>query len=177
MNLMSLWIFIENIKIMSKIEDCTKNISLKNFFIKDDESSKISIIVQENGQFKVINKTSENINFLAIDGCMYSSSDASRCDCAVFDDNVFCFIELKTCKIKSRNVNRAKADKQLKETIIKFKNENLIGDRKMEAYTCITCKKDELFTTITNVSNKSKQVEFLDELDTELYYECKKEFQ
>lgn len=109
---------------MSKITDCTQSLSKNYFFIRDDKQNKPSYIEFDNGQFEVINHTQKEIFFLQIDDCLYGSQDATRCDCAIYNDDVFCFIELKICKLNNQN-------------------------------------------TI---------VEFEDELNTSLFYKCKKEF-
>lgn len=162
---------------MSKtFEDCIQKVEKQNFFIKDDTSDHPAYLVDTNGQFEIISSTQKEINFLAIDDCLYDSSDDSRCDCAVFDESVFCFIELKVCKIKNQKVNRKKADKQLKETILNFKDENIIKGKTLEAYSCLNCEKEEGLVRITNASCKDTILEFEEEYNTNLHYSCTKEF-
>ena len=68
---------------------CLKVVDNKFFEILDNEIGKPSYIVEKNGQFKVINKEQKKIGFLAVDECLFDSSDGSRSDCIVFDDEVF----------------------------------------------------------------------------------------
>lgn len=161
---------------MKNLEHCTQNISETHFFIQDDIENKPAYIKEKQGQFEVINDTKKNIQFLQIDDCIYTSKDTSRCDCAVYDDKVFCFIELKTCKISNQKANRKKADAQLKFTIEQFKKEGILKDKTLEAFACITCNHDGKLTRITNARNQNAMLEFEDELDTSLHYECKKRF-
>jgi len=87
------------------------------------------------------------------------SSDGSWADCAIFDEEVFCFIELKDCKNKNIPTNRRKAKEQLIATI-EFFRENINIKQKLEAYICITCS----------------TLEFEEFFDTQLFYRCKKLF-
>ena len=162
---------------LNNIDDCLEVELSEHFFIQDNDDKNPAFINYDFGQFEVINKIHKDIHFLKIDDCIYKSNDSSRCDCAVFDDKVFCFIELKTCKIKSQKYNRVKADKQLKQTIMKFKNEDIVNGKKLEAYACLTCKTiDEKLTRITNAYSQDVIFEFEEDLDVELQYECIKEF-
>ena len=161
---------------MLDLENCTNNISDTHFLIQDDIENQPAYIKYDQGQFEVKNNTKKDIGFLQIDDCIYTSKDKSRCDCAVYDDKVFCFIELKTCKILSQKANRKKADAQLRFTIEQFRSDGIIHDQTLEAYACLTCNYDGKFTKITNARNQNTIVEFEDELNTRLYYECKKEF-
>lgn len=161
---------------VNKLKECTESTLNKSFFIIDDIDNQPAYIIKEKGQFEVINNTKENLNFLKIDDCIYSSADKTRCDCAVFDDSVFCFIELKHCKIRNQKENRKKADIQLKETIISFKSEDVIQGKELEAYACLTCIIDGMVSRITNAYSKDTILEFEEELDTKLDYKCKKEF-
>ncbi len=158
------------------IKECQEVISHSNFFIQDDIKNKPAYIKYDNGQFKIINKKQKDINFLKIDDCIYTSKDDTRCDCAIFDDKVFCFIELKTCKINNQNTNRKKADNQLKKTIINLKSERIVQGKALEAYACLTCEIDNKLTRITNAYCQDTIFSFEEELNTYLQYECKKEF-
>ncbi|MEA3352319.1 MAG: hypothetical protein U9Q33_00685 [Campylobacterota bacterium] len=162
---------------MSKtFDDCIEKITKEKFFIKDDIPNHPAYIVNEKGQFEVINNTQKEIGFLVIDDCVYDSSDESRCDCAIFDESKFCFIELKVCKIKKQKFNRKKADEQLKETIINFKEMDITKGKTLEAYSCLNCEHEEGFVRITNASSQDTILEFEEEYNTNLHYTCTKEF-
>ena len=158
-------------------KDCLHNISKKEFFIIDDENQKPSKIVDSNGQFKVINNIDNNLTFLQIDDCVYKSKDDSRCDCAIYSHSIFSFIELKTCKKKNSKPNRRKAEKQLEETIVKFKNHYLLEGKKLEAYVCLTCHSDGKLIHISSTANQDKILEFEEDYNTKLEYICNKKFE
>ena len=155
---------------------CLKVVNNKFFEIIDNEVGKPSYIIEKNGQFKVINKEQKKIGFLAVDECLFASSDGSRSDCIVFDDDVLCFIELKHCKNKNIRQNRKKAKEQLKKTITFF-TENIDFSHQKEAYICVTCSSiKENFTMTPRASNFEAQLEFEEDFETKLFYVCEKEF-
>jgi len=158
-------------------EICLHNISKKEFFLLDDENQKPTKVVDSNGQFRVVNNSSNSLSFLQIDDCIYRSGDESRCDCTIFNSDTFCFIELKTCKNKNKKPNRRKAENQLEETIVKFKNHYLLEDKRLEAYVCLTCNRDEKLIHIPSTANQDKIFEFEEEYNTKLEYLCNKEFE
>ncbi|SFV58371.1 hypothetical protein MNB_SV-12-627 [hydrothermal vent metagenome] len=156
---------------------CLQFITKKVFEIFDHEEDKKCYILEENGQFKVLNSNQKEIGFIAVDECLFDSSDGSRSDCIVFDDEVLCFIELKHCKNKNISRNRQKAKSQLIATIEFFK-EKIDIKQKLEAYICITCSSDEDKITMTpRANNEQAQLEFEEFFDTQLFYKCEKEFQ
>ncbi len=77
--------------------------------------------------FQIHNPKGKSVHVLCIDNCLkYQSEDdknpEKRCDCVVFDDVYFCFIELKL-NVSSRDqvtYNANKARKQLGRTIQYF---------------------------------------------------------
>lgn len=144
----------------------------KDFEILDDRRC---YIVETNGQFQVINPIEKTIGFLAVDNCLFDSSQASRADCIIFDEKVICFIELKHCKKKNISKSRQKANKQLKAIIQWFQSHIQISNR-YEAYICITCTQDDGITMIPKADNIEMQLEFEEEYNTALFYKCHKEF-
>jgi hypothetical protein len=157
-------------------KECLHKIRKKDFEIFDHEEDKKCYIIEENGQFKVLNANEKEIGFLAVDECLFDSSDGSRADCIIFDDEVLCFIELKHCKNKNIPRNRQKAKKQL-VAIIEFFQDNITLNKKLEAYICVTCSSEDGAITMTpRANNKQAQLEFEEFYDTELFYKCQKEF-
>jgi hypothetical protein len=155
---------------------CLQIIEKEAFEIFDNIEEKKCIIREENGQFKVLNTSKKEIGFIAVDECLFNSSDGSRCDCIIFDDEVFCFIELKSCKNKNISGNRRKAKSQLIATI-EFFQEKIKIDKKLEAYICVTCSRDEGKITMTpRASNGDAQLEFEESYNTQLFYECQRKF-
>lgn len=165
-------------KVFPHLEEkgCLQFITKEAFEIFDHKEEKKCYIVEENGQFKVINSQKKEIGFLAIDECLFDASDGSRADCMVFNEKVACFIELKDCKNKNIPVNRRKAKKQL-VAVIEFFQENIKLDRKLEAYICVTCSsKDGAVTMTPRANNKEAQLEFEEFYNTALFYSCQKKF-
>ena len=164
---------------MKDLEECIQSISYKHFFIQDDIQNQPAYIVATNGQFEVINHTKKDIRFLQIDDCIKFDNDDKKCDCAVYNDDIFCFIEQKSMSSQKPSTiakRRKNAEKQLKYTILNFKENQIVKNKKLEAYVSITCNHDSKLTRITNVRNQNAIVEFEDNYNVNLYYECKKEF-
>jgi|WetSurMetagenome_2_1015567.scaffolds.fasta_scaffold93357_2 hypothetical protein len=73
-----------------------------------------------NSNFTVQNPSAKEIFFLAIDKCIFSDADLlKRCDFALFDDSIFCFIEIKDTQSR-RKTHKDKSFIQLKTTINEF---------------------------------------------------------
>ena len=157
-------------------ENCLEIVNNKYFEILDHEIDKRCYIVSENGQFKVSNSCQKELNFVAIDNCLFDSSDVQRSDCMVFDNKIICFIELKNCKNKNISKNRKKAKSQLISTI-EFFRDNFDLEFELEAYICVTCfREDEGFIMTPRASNSDAQLEFEETLNTKLFYKCNKSF-
>ena len=164
---------------INNFDECLESVEEKHFFIQDGSNQKPAFIVKEKGEFEVINHTSDSINFLKTDSCISDSNDTKRCDCAVFNNDTFCFIELKCIRASKFTTNRKKAETQLEATIDNFKDEDILSNKNLEAYVCLNCKIDENdgFESITQrPRNKDKETHFLFNLNTRLYYATKKEF-
>jgi hypothetical protein len=156
--------------------NCFEKSKLEEFWIEDCKITKKCSIIKENGEFKVKNNTDSHINFLAVDECTYNSNDSKRSDCIIFNDNIFCFIELKICSLNNAKANRKKAEKQLESSIKTFTSK-LSKLNKLEAYVCLNCRdKEDNLTRITKSSSPEKILYFENELNTSLYYKCDKEF-
>ena len=161
-------------KVFPQIEEngCMESLKEKEFEIYDCEEEKRCYITTEYGQFKVINGSEKEITFLAIDKCLFFDSDTfKKCDCVVFDSNTICFVEIKACKFKQRKSNKKTAISQLKSTIEIFRKEFNM-DKKIEAYLCIGMNPQHP----PRASTSDKILEFEEELDTQLFEGCQKEF-
>ena len=151
---------------------CIETLRDKEFEIYDCEEEKRCYIATEYGQFKVINSLKKEITFLAIDKCLFFDSDKfKKCDCVVFDKDTICFVEIKACKFKQRKSNKKTAIGQLKSTIKIFRKEFNI-EKKIEAFLCIGMNPQNPPKTSTS----DKILEFEEELDTQLFDGCQKEF-
>ncbi|WP_294963592.1 hypothetical protein [Sulfurimonas sp.] len=166
-----------SLKVINNFDKCVESVDKKHFFIQDADDQKPAFIVEENGEFEVVNKTNHPVDFLKIDSCVSNSSDNKRCDCAIYNDDIFCFIELKNSKRTNWKSWIKSAEEQLEATIEDFKNEEITKNKTLEAYMCCTCKIDGNFTKISRASNNYEvQTYFIDELNTKLYCDTKKEF-
>lgn len=156
-------------------KECFEIHTEKEFEVFDHEEEKKCYIVSENGQFTVFNPKKKEIGFIAIDECLFSSSDDSRADCAIYDIDTYCLIELKDCKIKNIPVNRRRAKKQLIASL-EFLQKNIKINKKLEAYICVTCTRDNKTTMIPRADNQEAKAEFEELYHTKLEYLCEKNF-
>ena len=163
---------------INNFNECLESVDKKHFFIQDGNDQEPSFIVENKGEFEVINNTNLPIKFLKTDACVSSSNDDKRCDCTIYNDNTFCFVELKNSKRTNWKIHRETAEKQLKATILDFKDESITKNKTLEAYMCCnSCDIAGNFTKILRASNNSNtQVYFKDILKTRLYCDTKKEF-
>jgi hypothetical protein len=91
--------------------------------------------------FTIKNPSGKQLTFLAIDKCLIpEDDDEKKCDCAVFDNKTFNFIEIKTASSGQRSKRRIKAFEQLKHTIGLFKSKMDFNNFDVYAMICIGCK-------------------------------------
>ncbi len=83
---------------------------------------------EQERHFLVRNPSQKPIHFLAIDKCMLNDDAETHCDCALFDEHTFCFIEIKDAGKGTRAKHRHKAYQQLKSTILLFRNRAVFQD-------------------------------------------------
>jgi hypothetical protein len=118
---------------------CLEILTDLEFSIYDSEIGRCFIQKKDDEitHFTVKNPNQKEISFLAIDKCVFMDSDKiKRCDCAVFDNKTFCFIEIKeTNNRKSENSRKAK--EQLLTTIKEFKDKIDFSDKRLEAYVVV----------------------------------------
>jgi hypothetical protein len=141
----------------------------KEFDIAEDDKAKKCYIVKnstEAGILKITNPLLKDIYFLVIDKCLFFDSDAfKKCDCAVFDNRVFCFVEIKDCSFKNRQSHKSKAVEQLKTTIELFKANLDFQGYQLEALMCFRFKKIYPAQLTTQIN---RAIEFQDKLQTTL---------
>ena len=179
---MSYWKFTESLKMKNKLEEAFPQISTNHclettqdkFWIYDCEEKSRCYITHEDNQFHVLNDTNGYISFLAIDKCIFFDDDAfEKCDCAVFNEKIFSFIEIKKSKLRQKKKNRKKAKAQLISTINIFRDKIDFSDIQLEAYLCIGTSPTRPSITATSID---MILEF-EELDTKLFEGCQKVFQ
>ncbi len=122
---------------------CLEDTKAAEFWIFDESETKRCYIriepTSDEKHFQVLNISAKNISFLAIDKCMFDDSikRQKRCDFAVFDESVFCFVEIKIVKAKNRKAERVNMYEQLRMTMQTFvENGVSFGNRKVEAIAC-----------------------------------------
>ncbi|GEM_PF-833853 len=126
------------------IQACLETESQACFYIcdslHDDVNEKTFIVTTETEQgFKIINSQQKTIYHLPIDHCFFehvTMYQGKRCDCIIFDDTYFCFVELKLNVISYRKATD-KADetrKQLGAVIEYFKNSFQTATKDFLAY-------------------------------------------
>jgi len=130
--------------------------------------------------FAINNTNRKPIHLWAIDGCFMGPADTIRCDCSLFTESEFCFVEFKlnasTSTPSGIKKNRRKAYKQLKATINLLFNaltlKNLtFGNVIFEAYICtppVWPSKD--------TSLDSERIEFLEHYGVSLFEKNNKQF-
>ena len=104
--------------------NCLKSTTEPAFELFDSQVPPQRCYIKHNhdqeGHFLVKNDSRKTIYFLAIDKCIFGDDAETHCDCALFDENVLCFIEIKDAGKRTRKEHRRKAYQQLKSTILVF---------------------------------------------------------
>ena len=137
---------------------------------RNRKKSFVVIETEDELLFTVKNPTQKDVHFLAIDqGIFYGTKEyeSGRCDFALFDDARFCFIENKDVTLKQRNKERLDAYKQLKETIVKFREHLDFGNYQIEAQ--LSFKSSRKIYPRETSSNQDMVKEFDDELAVALF--------
>lgn len=143
--------FINNLALAySNAHDCVESNNKNVFWISENTITNKSFIVEHvtkledrETMLNINNPHSKDINLLCVDACLFSSSDSKRCDCAVFDDDKFCYCELKleVQNIGTASKNLQKARLQLSSTISSFESKiDFTQFSKLEAYVVLRRK-------------------------------------
>lgn len=148
------------------IEESTESV----FFIADAESDKkqpCQIVAEEEAHLTVKNPNEKNISLLKIDQCLFfDDSGHKKCDCAVFDDKTFCFVEMKASKRKKRTERRNEAMEQLEASIKMFQEKEIdFAQYKQKAIICFLFK---LARPVASTRFQQTQVVFQDKYQVEL---------
>lgn len=124
-------------------KNCLEETDLDQFIIFDNSDGKSVIYIEDltpkYPYFLVKNPRQENVFFLAIDKCILNDGDPKKCDCAIFNDNIFRFIEIKTAssKEKKRSKKQLEAVDQIISTIQIFKAKIDFTGYTLEAHLCV----------------------------------------
>lgn len=161
-----------------EVNACLQTLTESEFHIYDHETEKrcyIQIDQEGTRHFTVKNTDGRSVHFLAIDKCLLTDDELTqRCDCAVFDDQTFCFIEIKTTSsMTQRKELRRKAKNQLKAAIAFFRNKVAFDSVQIEAYVCLLTG---LETRPLNRASLLEETEEFDEIGVTLFHDNWKQF-
>jgi len=124
--------------------NCLEVLTESEFHIFDNEVEPKRCYIKRSNHdpkhFTVNNSLNQEINFLAIDKCVLTDKDKTHCDCAVFTNKQFAFIEISDSKKLHRNQKRRKAKDQLSQTINHFRDKGIVFSEKLNAIICFVSK-------------------------------------
>lgn len=160
------------------VKGCLQTLTDSEFHIHDHETEKrcyIQVDLEGVKHFTVRNTDSRSVHFLAIDKCLLMDDERrQRCDCAVFDNQTFCFIEIKTTSsMTQRKKLRREAKNQLKAAIAFFRNKVAFDSTQIEAYVCLLT---DLETRPLNRASLVEETEEFDEIGVTLFHDNRKQF-
>ena len=94
------------------VDLCLDHDDSERFYILEDDASGKSIIEEDltpKDGFLIINPHQKTVYLLATDNCFLehlNQYEGRQCDCVVFDDRCFCFVELKLNVFKPRQATK-----------------------------------------------------------------------
>lgn len=137
---------------------CIEVVSESVFFIFDSATEPKRCFIRKVDSdpihFTIRNPESRDIHFLAIDKCIFQDGDSSRCDCAVFHDKEFNFIEISESKKLHRNEKRKKALSQLANTVDLFRASDIQFTADVNAIVCFVGK--NIFPARNSQNNEAR---------------------
>lgn len=101
--------------------------------------------------FKLNNPNSANLVFIAIDNCLFKSTDLSRCDFGIGNFDKLYFVEIKQAKTNQRSEAKTKAIQQLASSISVFKEKIAVSNTKLIAVICLMVKETHPIRTASMV--------------------------
>ncbi len=139
------------------------------FYVYDEEGGEsekpVRIVAADfTYQLTVKNELQKQIHFVKTDKCLIEK-DISKCDCLLFDDKQFFFVEIKNSSTGSRKANRVKAVGQLKSTIDLFIENNI--ELKEYKTTALICFKS-IYPKIIQASQNSSRAFFMEQYNINL---------
>lgn len=149
---------------------CLYSTSRALFFVIDPAAGKSQLHLADEPPhfpcFAVKNNTNAEVHVLCIDDCIFFAGDGKKCDFAVFDDSVFCFVEMKKGLGSNRNKKKRDGAEQLKTTIRDFLQRIKFDDYRVEA--CLNVGYRETSPRIS-ASNQNLRKQFMDEFGIDLF--------
>lgn len=159
------------------VKTCLTNSNSTKFCIVEPESDKKCVIKNSDEPgFVVKNPSQKTIHLLVMDHCLFNDQDTKRCDCILFDDIYFCFVELKlnVTKQKQASDKLKEAREQLGQTIEVCKNRlpEPLSKMVLEAYVAM---KSHMYPQQS--ANRSHIfVSFLEQYKVPLFEKAEKDF-
>ncbi|CAG5005302.1 hypothetical protein DYBT9275_03558 [Dyadobacter sp. CECT 9275] len=143
---------------------CLETEKASSFNIFDSETEPKRCFIRKSEEeprhFEVVNPSLKEIHFLAIDKCILTDSDSAHCDCAIFDDKQFSFLEISESKKLQRNEKRKRARIQLGQTIQHFRSK---GISFMESPNAIICFVGKNVYPARTSSNNEARLDFFED--------------
>ncbi|HLK30883.1 MAG TPA: hypothetical protein VKT28_20065 [Puia sp.] len=172
---------IEQIGILKNVfGDCTRTdksncvsktsyelINASHFYIVDEDNNDPVKIVGENDyyQLKITNTEENEICVLKTDKCLFNGGLRRRCDCVLFNDSKYFFVEISEAHKNTRKEKRKNAVEQLEATIEFFKAHDIeLSTFSSKAIICFKAIKP----FITKASLLSKRAAFYENYKIEL---------
>lgn len=84
---------------------------------------------KEDRELTVRNTTAQPVHLVAIDCCLFASSDPSRCDCALVQNEIIHFVEFKHGNFRRRTERIQECVRQLANSINDFYSTGIIPAR------------------------------------------------
>lgn len=119
--------------------------------------------------FTINNEEKKEIHLACVDSCLYKKQgDIKRCDFAVFNDNLFCFVEVKRALDPNLlEVQKSNAANQLRVSINNFKTRGIdFTGYKVQACICVGYTKN---VPKVRTTNQSLAIEFEEDFGVELF--------
>lgn len=152
------------------------------FYIKD-EAKGCEVLLPEtvsdkDNLFHVLNPNAKQIALFKVDKCFFGDNpEFKRCDCILFDDAEFCFLEMKFNSTTIGNLriesNRKEAVNQLRSTI-KFFHAGLDNDYRGRSLEAFVCTPEHYPNKDTSLSEFV--IEFLEDYGVNLFEKNEKSF-
>ncbi|ADB38730.1 hypothetical protein [Spirosoma linguale] len=163
----------------TEINGCLETRTETEFHIYDHETEKRCYVHTDSEgikHFTVENVSGRPVHFLAIDKCLFFDNDGpKRCDCAIFDKETFCFIEIKTTSsMTQRKKLRREAKNQLKAAVTFFRENITFTSTQIEAYV------SSLIDSQTRPLNRASlidEIEEFEEIGVILFHNNRKKFE
>jgi hypothetical protein len=134
------------------------------FYVYDEEGGESEkpvrfVDADSTCQLTVKNEFQKQIQLVKTDKCLIEK-DTSKCDCLLFDEKQFFFVEIKNSSTGSRKASRVKAVSQLKSTIDLLIESNIeLKDYKTTALICFK----SIYPKIIQASQNSSRAFFMEE--------------